>query len=526
MKDELTPSGLSFPTSHKRHHSRTISQSLSSLSRQQSPALELMPAPTSSGTITLTTTTTVLAEVTRRPREYINVDEKAWRDSGFFLYDNFISECMECKRDQGLIEPISLSGTLDWNKLLIAARKSRGPYLCPSTRTYHVDRASNLYWSGYTEADAAEPEVSIPEKTENAEAQARSDTNNPNGSMSDFTSQEGGAPATAIATTTAVNGTISTPALSTPGSQDIKEESAATPNIGASQVGGTMSSSTTSLASGGSQKSTSQGDLMSPTLNNSSPAMNRAGAVGPNRGNPLMSPPQPGAPFTGQPTNHTLSPMAGQPGQEQQHAQPGPGSLVVVNPGMNPMMASAGSMPGGGGMMPGGFISPSSLMQPMQNMSTMQAMQTMQQQPPQQPGQQPQQQQPSPMTGIMNMGMNPAGFVGNPGQIHPQMMHQSPQHQQMYAQQQQQMMMQQQFLQQQQQAAAQQAQQQQQEFQSPPRPKGRPRQSKNSQVVLGSPTLNHIRAPSVSWADQQQPQQQQQQATQQQTQQSQHQPQS
>ena len=45
---------------------------------------------------------------------------------------------------------------LDWNKLLIAARKSRGPYLCPSTRTFHVDRASKLYWTGYTEADAAE----------------------------------------------------------------------------------------------------------------------------------------------------------------------------------------------------------------------------------------------------------------------------------------------------------------------------------------------------------------------------------
>ncbi|KAF9344149.1 hypothetical protein BGX26_004729, partial [Mortierella sp. AD094] len=72
MKDESS-SAPHFSASHKRHHSRSISQVHSSNSRQQSPALDLIPAPTSTGTITLTTTTTVLAEVTRKPREYINV---------------------------------------------------------------------------------------------------------------------------------------------------------------------------------------------------------------------------------------------------------------------------------------------------------------------------------------------------------------------------------------------------------------------------------------------------------------------
>ncbi|KAF9171853.1 hypothetical protein BGX20_006786 [Mortierella sp. AD010] len=139
------------------------------------------------------------------------------------------------------------------------------------------------------------------------------------------------------------------------------------------------------------------------------------------------------------------------------------------------------------GMMNGGFISPSSLMQPMTQMSG------------------------GPMAGQMGIGMNP-GYA-NMAQMHPQMMHhlqqqqQQPNPQQMYTQQQQHLL-QQQFFQQQQQ---QQLMQGQQDFQNPPRPKGRPRQNKNSQVMLGSPTLNHARAPSVSWADQQQPQQQPQQ---------------
>lgn len=70
MKDEGAPT--SHHPSHRRHHSRTMSHS-HPLSRQQSPALDLIPAPTSSGTITLTTTTTVLADLSKRPREYISV---------------------------------------------------------------------------------------------------------------------------------------------------------------------------------------------------------------------------------------------------------------------------------------------------------------------------------------------------------------------------------------------------------------------------------------------------------------------
>ncbi|KAF9967584.1 hypothetical protein BGZ65_013004, partial [Modicella reniformis] len=131
MKDD-TGSALYFPTSHRRHHSRTISQAHTSNSRQQSPALELIPAPTSTGTITLTTTTTVLAEPARRPREYINVAQrKEMRKHG------------------------AIRDSCYWNKLLIAARKSRGPYFCPTTRMYQVDSASNLYWSGYTDTETA-----------------------------------------------------------------------------------------------------------------------------------------------------------------------------------------------------------------------------------------------------------------------------------------------------------------------------------------------------------------------------------
>ncbi|GJJ75895.1 hypothetical protein EMPS_08253 [Entomortierella parvispora] len=472
MKDELATSGLSFPTSHKRHHSRTISQSHSS--RQQSPALDLIPAPTSTGTITLTTTTTVLADLSRRPREYINVAQR------------------KEMRKHGAIKDSSY-----WNKLLIAARKSRGPYLCPSTRTFHVDRASKLYWSGYTEADAAEPETSIPEKGENLD-QAQSESENATSGFGNESAAQEGATATEDAS---AGGATSTSSL--PTSQNIKEENS-TPVIGASQTG-TLNSSTNSLASSTqSGKSASQGDLMSPMLN---PALNRPG---PNRGNPLMSPPLAGASFPGQASNHSPSTMAPQQQQQQQQQQLQQEQLQQqqlqqqqlqqqhsqqqqqqphVNPGMNPLMGGQAGGPLPSTMMPGGFISPSSLMQPMQTMNTTQAMQA----------------------GMMNMGgMNP-GF-SNGVQMHPQMMHQlqtqphgQAQQQQLYAQQQQQLMMQQQFLQQQQQQAQQQHQQQ--EFQSPPRPKGRPRQSKNSQVVLGSPTLNHIRTPSVSWADQQQQQQ-------------------
>ncbi|KAF9577967.1 hypothetical protein BGW38_006502 [Lunasporangiospora selenospora] len=79
MKDDSGLPSISAPshhltTSHRRHHSRTVSQSLSSLSRQQSPAIDLVPAPVSTGTITVTST--IITEAPRKTREYINVAQR------------------------------------------------------------------------------------------------------------------------------------------------------------------------------------------------------------------------------------------------------------------------------------------------------------------------------------------------------------------------------------------------------------------------------------------------------------------
>ncbi|KAF9945992.1 hypothetical protein BGZ72_000790, partial [Mortierella alpina] len=437
MKDDLS-SSLQFPTTHRRHHSRTISQSHSSHSRQESPALDLVPAPTSTGTITLTTTTTVLAEHARKPREYINRKEM---------------------RKHGAIRDSSY-----WNKLLIAARKGRGPYHCPSTRMYHVDRASNLYWSGYTEADAEAPELSIPTKKEGQEGQGAWSENTLPGAVGDSAQLADG---TTGATESAAGAPqpATTTSNSTPAPLDVKEETN-TPKIGANHAG--MSINAAAANTGGSQN-----DLISPTLNPT--LMNRPL---PNRGNPLTSPTAPGAAFSSQLTNPNMGqqiPLQQQQQHlQQQHLQQ---QLQHQQQQQHQQQATQNAMLGAQSMgaipptmMPGGFISPSSLMQPMP------------------------QQIPGSMAGQMSMGMNPA--FANMGQIPPQMMHhlqqqqQQPQQQQqqqpqqqpppnqqqLYAQQQQ--YLQQQFLQQQQQQQQHQLMQGaggQQDFQGPPRPKGRPR---------------------------------------------------
>ncbi|KAF9910948.1 hypothetical protein EC991_005122 [Linnemannia zychae] len=505
MKDEGTPTSHS---SHRRHHSRTMSHS-HPLSRQQSPAIDLIPAPTSSGIITLTTTTTVLADLSKRPREYINVAQR------------------KEMRKHGAIRDTSY-----WNTLLIAARKSRGPYLCPSTRTYHVDRASKLYWSGYSDTVEPEtPDASIPTVTVGqdgaTENGAPGSTVEANAAEQGANGDAGAAPyRTGTPTPAPVN--ASAPASaggvpSTPTGPEIKEESTA------SHPNGSLTASNGSLNNVVNSTPNQNSNLTSPTLN---PAlMNRPL---PNRGNALMSPTQQGSVFAHQLSNPAMGQgmqqsQSSQPQQHQQHQQqqtqqqqqqqqhqqsqqqqPHPQlqlqqqqqlqhqqqlqqqqqqlqqqQLQQAGQGINPMMVSQSMGGMSAGMMAGGFVSPDSLMQQMPGGS---------------------------MPGQMSMGM-PQGYV-NMGQMHPQLMQhlqaqQQQNPQQMYAQQQH--LLQQQFLQQQQ--AQQQAQQQQmmqgqQDFQGPPRPKGRPRRSKDSQVMLGSPTLNHARTPSVSWADQQQPHQQ------------------
>ncbi|KAF9214498.1 hypothetical protein CPC16_007983 [Podila verticillata] len=425
MKDEALAASL-FPPAHKRQHSRTISQS-HSLSRQQSPALDLTPAATSTGIITVHTTLTAFAEAPRKPKEYINVAQR------------------KEMRKHGALRDSSY-----WNQLLIAARKSRGPYFCPSTRSYHVDRHSNLYWSGFSEVDpiAAELEQAKEESVEQVIAgEANSGTESKlSTTVENSTTGEDASVSSGIAPVDGPVATASTPS-------EVKEESSAS-NIG-NPGGMTVTDTGANSATNNNINGSGQGDLISPTLN---PALvNRNLAR-----NPLTSPGQPGAVFPNQ--------MVGQ-------------GLHLQQAGINPAH-NLGQMPQN--MMAGGFISPSSLMQPI-----------------------PQMQQ---LPGQMNMGMNPA--FANMSQLHPQMMQQNhlqqPLQQQQLLQQQmfQQQQQQQQFLQQQQ--YQQQQQQQQQmfspptEFPNPPRPKGRPRQSKNAQVQLGSPTPSHNRTPSVTWADQQQ----------------------
>ncbi|CAO3571465.1 unnamed protein product [Mortierella alpina] len=350
-----------------------------------------------------------------------------------------------------------------WNKLLIAARKSRGPYHCPSTRMYHVDRASNFYWSGYTEADAEAPELSIPTKKEGQEGQGAWSETTLHGAVGDSAQSADGATGT---TENTLGGTQPATATtnSIPASQDVKEETS-TPKIGANHAG--VSINPAAANSGGSQN-----DLISPTLN--PVLMNRPV---PNRGNPLTSPTVPGAAFPSQLTNPNMGQQLPLPQQQhhfqqqqhlQQQLQQQQQQQHQQQVTQNAMLGaqSMGAMPPT--MMPGGFISPSSLMQPMG------------------------QQIPGTMAGQMSMGMNP-GFA-NMGQIPPQMMHhlqqqqQQPQQQQtqqqqqqpppnqqqLYAQQQQ--YLQQQFLQQQQQQhQLMQGAGGQQDFQGPARPKGRPR---------------------------------------------------
>ncbi|KAG0254146.1 hypothetical protein BG011_005935 [Mortierella polycephala] len=460
MKDDLS-SSLQFPITHRRHHSRTISQSLSSNSRQQSPAIDLLPAPTTTGTITLTTTTTVLAELTRKPREYINVGK-------YPIGRRLLLEVI-CEH---------------WNKLLIAARKSRGPYLCPSTRMYHVDQASNLYWSGYSVTDNTTPDASIPTTTDEQQGVQAGSENAVPGAAGDAT-QSGDGSGTAGESASGTSRAV-TPAMSlASASLDVKEESS-TPKIGANQSG-TMHPNTGASATLGNRGN--QGDAMSPALNT---LVNRPI---PNKGNPLTSPTQQGSVFASQLSSpgmiqgqlpsqqqqqqlqqqhqqqlhlqqqlqqqqqqqqqlqqtqlqqqqqqqqHQQLPQQQQQSQPQQQQQ-------QITPGINPMM-TAQSM----GMMPGGFISPNTLMQPMAQM------------------------QGGPMAGQMSMGMNPA--FANMGQMHPQMIHhlqqqqqQQPQNQQLYNQQQQ--FLQQQFLQQQH-LQQQQMLQGQQDIHNAPRPKGRPR---------------------------------------------------
>ncbi|KAG0281173.1 hypothetical protein BGZ95_006226 [Linnemannia exigua] len=326
---------------------------------------------------------------------------------------------MTAMRKHGAIRDTSY-----WNTLLIAARKSRGPYLCPSTRTYHVDRTSKLYWSGYSD-EPETPDASMPTVTVGHDGTNTGTENGPPGSLTEASIAEQGTngdigAGSSIRTGTPTPGpaNASAPASaggvpSTPTGPEVKEES------NASNPNGSLAASNGSLNNALSSTPKQNSNLTSPTLN---PAlMNRPL---PNRGNPLMSPTQQGS--------------LQQPGQ-----------------GINPMMVSQsmGGMPAG--MMAGGFVSPDSLMQQMPGGSI--------------PGQ-------------MSMGL-PQGYV-NMGQMHPHMMQhlqaqQQQNPQQMYAQQQH--ILQQQFLQQQaQQQQQQQAQQQQmmqgqQDFQGPPRPKGRPR---------------------------------------------------
>ncbi|KAG0323208.1 hypothetical protein BG000_002692 [Podila horticola] len=328
---------------------------------------------------------------------------------------------------------------MNWNQLLIAARKSRGPYFCPSTRSYQVDRRSNLYWSGYSEEDpVAELEQANEESAEQATA---GDATNSGADSKLSTMVENST--TGETEVSAANGMASVEVPTTSAPSEVKEELS---NIGSNPSGTTVANA---INTTNNNVNGSQSDLISPTIN---PA-NRTNLAR----NPLTSPGQPGT-FPNQ--------MVGQGLHLQQQ---------VGNP------HNLGQLPQN--MVAGGFISPSSLMQPI-----------------------PQMQQQLP--GQMNMGMNPA--FANMSQLHPQMMQnhlQQPlQQQQLLQQQMFQQQQQQQFLQQQQ---YQQQQQQQMfsppaEFPNPPRPKGRPRQSKNAQVQLGSPTPSHNRTPSVTWADQQQ----------------------
>ncbi|KAF9575898.1 hypothetical protein EC968_001281 [Mortierella alpina] len=329
---------------------------------------------------------------------------------------------------------------------------------------YHVDRASNLYWSGYTEADAEAPEPSISTKREGQDGQGAWSETTLHGAAGDAAQSVDGATGTTENALGAAQSAAPT-TNSIPASQDVKEETS-TPKIGANHAGVTINAAAAN--SGGNQK-----DLISPTLN---PAlMNRPV---PNRGNPLTSPTVAGAAFSSQLTNPNIGQQP--PLQQQQHhlqQQHLQQQLQHQQQQQQQQQATQNAMLGAQSMsgmpptmMPGGFISPSSLMQPMG------------------------QQIPGSMAGQMSMGMNP-GFA-NMGQIPPQMMHhlqqqqQQPQQQQqqqpqqqplpnqqqLFAQQQQ--YLQQQFLQQQQQQQQHQLMQGaggQQDFQGPPRPKGRPR---------------------------------------------------
>ncbi|KAF9972866.1 hypothetical protein BGZ73_003933 [Actinomortierella ambigua] len=139
---------------HHHHHASSRPHSPAP-TNGSSPSLDtLVPAATSSGTITVTAT--IVPDWQRKPREYINVAlRKQMRKYG-------------AVRDSGY-----------WNKLLIAARKQRGPYFCPSTRMYHVDQMSKLFWTGYNGKENEGEKKDTPVKAESMTPQP---TTNPLGS--------------------------------------------------------------------------------------------------------------------------------------------------------------------------------------------------------------------------------------------------------------------------------------------------------------------------------------------------------
>ncbi|KAF9303436.1 hypothetical protein BGZ91_009108, partial [Linnemannia elongata] len=135
----------------------------------------------------------------------------------------------------------AIRDTSYWNTLLIAARKSRGPYLCPSTRTYHVDRASNLYWRGYSDkVEPGTPDASIPTVTVGQEGANGTVENGVPGATAEATPGELGAngepgvtaSSLRTGTPTPSSAAVSAPASaggvpSTPTGPEVKEESSA-----------------------------------------------------------------------------------------------------------------------------------------------------------------------------------------------------------------------------------------------------------------------------------------------------------
>ncbi|KAF9407239.1 hypothetical protein BGZ76_006150, partial [Entomortierella beljakovae] len=166
---------------------------------------------------------------------------------------------------------------------------------------YQVDRASNLYWSGYSDADAMTND-SIASKTEDME-QTKSDSTAveenaiTSGERSNLARANSATPVPTSTSAIGMEGASAPP--------EIKEE-IGTPNLGANN--NILKSSSNSLATNGPNQIGSQGDLLSPTLN---PALVNKPVS--NRGNPLGSPTQPGATFASQ--------IAMQNGHMNQHSQ-------------------------------------------------------------------------------------------------------------------------------------------------------------------------------------------------------------